>query len=401
MALQLGATGSLTVTLDAVQATDTLIALTNSAPAQLDSPASAIVPAGRLSAEIPITGTALGAATVTAAAAAGKAPGVSAGIQIIQPLPKVVGVTPGAVTLAHGTPGVLHVTVSPAPTEPTIVSLTSSLRNVVEVPPTVTIPAGSPGADFPVATRQTGEASITASLNGGAASVLVTVTAAEVLSIWLSPLTPTIGVHERQPFRVTGTLTDGTLQDLTGRVVWRATDTAVATIATDGQATGVATGSTGITATVGTLTAKTQLTVSPLSGSLSLTPPAANVLIGETLALVVAVTPVPSQDLTISLTPAGTGTVTLTPSTVTIPAKQSSATVTVTPTGPGPVTVSATAAGRRTAESRLTVAGLPGQVAAPPGRPVIGVVLSAETGKPLGGIQLTLAGQSATTAWRS
>ena len=61
-----GATGSLTLSINAAQVGDTTVPLTNSTATILDVPASVIVPSGLTSVSIPIAGLTLGTATVTA-----------------------------------------------------------------------------------------------------------------------------------------------------------------------------------------------------------------------------------------------------------------------------------------------------------------------------------------------
>ncbi|MEW6247649.1 MAG: DUF6531 domain-containing protein, partial [Nitrospirota bacterium] len=392
--LQQGATGSVTVTLNAAQPVETVITLTNTAPALLQVPRSATVPAGRTSAEFPVTGLASGEAVISAAATGAA---VSATVQVLRPGPKVVALTPMAVTLPNGTPGVLRVTVSPAPSEPTAVALMSSTPTVAEVPMTVTIPAGALGADVPLATRRPGEATITATLNGGTAGALVTVTAAELMGLALSPPGLTVAVDESRAFQATGTFTDGTTQDVTAQAIWRSSEPTVATLSSGGVATGMAPGTAAMTATVGSLTARATVTVTAQRGRLSLSPAAATVGIGQSLALTVSLAAPGTEAVTVTLTPSGTGSLTVAPSVVVLAVGQTSAPVNVTGTGAGTVTLTASAPGRLPANSTITIGTAPGLPAGAPGRPLTGRVLSATDAKPLAGVRLTLAGQSTTT----
>jgi len=66
-----------------------------------------------------------------------------------------------------------------------------------------------------------------------------------------------------QQFTATGTYSDGTTRDLTAQVSWSSSDTAKATIGTSGLATSMATGSTTIKATVGTIFGTSTLNVNP------------------------------------------------------------------------------------------------------------------------------------------
>ena len=80
-------------------------------------------------------------------------------------------------------------------------------------------------------------------------------------SIAVTPATPTIGVARTQQFTATGTYSNNTTAVLTSSVTWSSSDTTIATISNGGQATGVATGNVTITATSGSISGNTTLTV--------------------------------------------------------------------------------------------------------------------------------------------
>jgi hypothetical protein len=81
----------------------------------------------------------------------------------------------------------------------------------------------------------------------------LTVTAATLVSIAVTPANPTIAKNANQQFAAIGTFTDNTTQDLTATVTWTSATQTVATVstagATRGRATGVAAGTSIITAT--------------------------------------------------------------------------------------------------------------------------------------------------------
>ena len=84
------------------------------------------------------------------------------------------------------------------------------------------------------------------------APVTLTVTSATLKSISVSPAGLTIAAGTSVPFSATGTYSDGTTQNVTSSVAWASSKTSVATInASSGLATGVAAGSTSITASQG------------------------------------------------------------------------------------------------------------------------------------------------------
>lgn len=70
-----------------------------------------------------------------------------------------------------------------------------------------------------------------------------------LLSIAVTPATATIRPGGTQQYTATGTFSDGTTHNISSLVTWHSSDTTVATISATGLATGVAPGTTNITAT--------------------------------------------------------------------------------------------------------------------------------------------------------
>jgi hypothetical protein len=102
---------------------------------------------------------------------------------------------------------------------------------------------------------------IGASYQEGSTQTIATVTSAVLTSIAIAPLAATLSVAGTQQYTATGTYADGTQQDLTGVATWASSNVGVATISATGLATGVASGSTSISAVYGGFTAQTTLTV--------------------------------------------------------------------------------------------------------------------------------------------
>lgn len=97
-----------------------------------------------------------------------------------------------------------------------------------------------------------GTATMTATLSGVSGTGTVTVTPATLVSIGITPASPTIAAGTQQQFVATGTYTDSSTQDLSSQVAWASSASAVATIGSaTGLATGVAAGSANITASLG------------------------------------------------------------------------------------------------------------------------------------------------------
>ncbi|HEY1547350.1 MAG TPA: Ig-like domain-containing protein [Kofleriaceae bacterium] len=110
-----------------------------------------------------------------------------------------------------------------------------------------------------------GPITITATLGAISGTTTLTVIAAVLESIAVTPANPEILPGGTEQFIATGTYSDTTTQVLTATVTWAAADPTIATVvATTGKATGVAPGTTSISATLGTVVGSTQLTVDGL-----------------------------------------------------------------------------------------------------------------------------------------
>lgn len=115
----------------------------------------------------------------------------------------------------------------------------------------------------------TGNTTISANLNGvNSNNATLTVTAAELTKIDITPVTVSVAQGLTQQYLATGTYTDDSTQNITGSVSWNSSDTDVATISTTGLAQTVAAGNTTISATVvsaGVNSNAASLTVTPVA----------------------------------------------------------------------------------------------------------------------------------------
>lgn len=145
------------------------------------------------------------------------------------------------------------------------------------------------GSQGQAATSGTGTTSITAKQGDITGTTQLTVTAATLVSVAVTPATPSIPKGTNQQFTATGTYTDDSTVDLTATATWSSSSTAVATIGNaagiHGLATSVAPGTTTISAVSGTggaaRTGTTTLTVTPAElQSIAVTPASANVVVG-------------------------------------------------------------------------------------------------------------------------
>lgn len=362
LSLQEGATGRLVVSLNAAQESDTVIALSNDAPAVAQMASSVTVPAGALSAEIGVTALLAGRAVIVATVNGTSA---SAVIDVTAPPPTLTALTPSSLSIAKGSPGVLRVSISRGPVEELTVALTTSDRDVAAVAASVSIAAGATFADFPITTVGVGTAAITASLDGSSVSSNVVVSAAEPAALKLAPETPTIAVGQTVAFAAVATMTDGTTQGQNGSASWSSSAAAIATIDANGVASGSAAGETEIGATVVytpvagggpvTLTATTTLTVET-QPTLTLTASVTEVAIGESAGVTVTSSrPAPAGGLAVTLTSSGAGTATF-PAQVVIPGGATSVAFTASGVAAGDLALSANASGFQGALLTLRVA---------------------------------------------
>lgn len=134
--------------------------------------------------------------------------------------------------------------------------------------------AGSRGLATTIAA---GAATITATSGAISGNTTLTVTAATLVSISVTPATPSVAKGLTQQFTATGTYTDSSTQNITTSVTWSSSDTSKATISnaagSEGSSTTLAAGTTTITATSGAISGNTTLTVTAATlVSISVTP---------------------------------------------------------------------------------------------------------------------------------
>jgi hypothetical protein len=111
-----------------------------------------------------------------------------------------------------------------------------------------------------------GQARVSAEYGGKTAEATLTVTAAAVVSLALSPTAATIDKGSTQKFTATARLSDGSTQDVTASAAWTATDvtgTGVASIDRSGLAKGQAAGQASISCAYRGATATARLEVKP------------------------------------------------------------------------------------------------------------------------------------------
>jgi uncharacterized protein YjdB len=118
-----------------------------------------------------------------------------------------------------------------------------------------------------------GTANINATSGSVTGSANVTVTAATLVSLAVTPANSGMPVGASKQFTATGTFSDSSTEDMTASVSWGSSNATTATISASGLATSFATGTTKISAIYGTVTGSTNLTVSTAKlTSITLTP---------------------------------------------------------------------------------------------------------------------------------
>lgn len=147
---------------------------------------------------------------------------------------------------------------------------------------TISNAAGSNGR---AQTLAAGNTTITAQYSGQSGSTTLTVTDATLVSIAVTPDSPSVASGFAQQFRATGTYSDMSTQDLTATVTWASTNTGIATISnaagSNGLAQSVNPGSTTITATANAVSGSTSLTVTAaILQSISIAPASGSVPAG-------------------------------------------------------------------------------------------------------------------------
>ena len=217
-----------------------------------------------------VTSVAPGAATITATdpgtAIAGSTVVTVSSAQLVS-----IAITPGRVSVPLGTHQ--QFTAVGTYTDSTTQDITASVRwssSIVEVATVAT--AGAAGV---ASTTATGTTTITVTDPGTGISIstALTVTAARLTSLAITPPDPSIALGARQQLTATGTYTDSTTRDLTGTVTWGSSDSAVTRFSSTAGSNGVATG-----AGIGSATIKATDGSSGLSGTTTLTVTAAQLV---------------------------------------------------------------------------------------------------------------------------
>ena len=167
-----------------------------------------------------------------------------------------ISVTPANPSLATGSTRLFTATGSFS--DGTTLNLTSQVTWASATPAVATITAG--GLATGVAP---GTSSISATLGSVSGSTVLTVSAAVLQSIAVTPVNPSVAKGLTQQFTATATFTDHSTLDVTSQVAWDSGSPSVATISATGLAHGVSQGTTTIHATLDGVTGSSLLSVGP------------------------------------------------------------------------------------------------------------------------------------------
>jgi 6-phosphogluconolactonase len=182
---------------------------------------------------------------------------------------KAITVTPANATLAKGQSQAFTATAtyedgstSDVTDLPTVM-WTSTNTSVATVSATGAAVTKGVGQTTLTATWPAGDLSVSGAPISGSTSL--TVTAATVVSLAVTPPNPALELGANQQLTATGTLTDGSQQDVTQSASWSSSDTAVVRVNTSPGRIGVANtrgpGSANVKATVGSVSGQTTVTV--------------------------------------------------------------------------------------------------------------------------------------------
>lgn len=149
---------------------------------------------------------------------------------------------------------------------------------------TVSNTSGSKGS---VQCVRAGTTQISAAHSGTTSTTTLTVSAATLVSIDVSPATATVPAGYSLTLQASGTYSDGSIRDLNPEVVWTSSNPGAATISnsagTEGRVTGVAPGTTTLSATLPGMSGTTWLTVtSEVLDSIVVEPATVALLLGGT-----------------------------------------------------------------------------------------------------------------------
>ena len=185
-----------------------------------------------------------------------------------------IAVTPVNTSIAKGTTEQFQATGTFS--DGTTQSLTTSVTWSSSSPSVVAVSNAADSMGLATAAA-TGSTTVSAASGAISGSTTLTVTAATLASIDVTPTNPSIALGTTQQFAATGTYSDGSTQNLTAVATWNSSAPSVAAVSnaagSNGLATSVASGSTTVSAASGGISGSTTLTVTTATlSSIAVTP---------------------------------------------------------------------------------------------------------------------------------
>ncbi len=199
---------------------------------------------------------AIGTATITATLAGYQIISGSTLMTVTPAVLRSISISPSSISVIAGasvqfiatgtySDGTLHIITSSA-------TWTSSSASIATV-------SNSPGSNGMATSLAAGSTTISASMDGYTGTATLNVKTLTLLT--LSPVNVVIEKGATKQFTATGKFSDNTTQNLTSQVTWTTGDSTKATITSSGLATGVAIGSTSVTASLANVSASTTISV--------------------------------------------------------------------------------------------------------------------------------------------
>jgi trimeric autotransporter adhesin len=175
-----------------------------------------------------------------------------------------IGVTPTNSSIAKGLTAALKAT--GIYTDNSTHDLTTAVVWSSSTPAVATV-ANSSGSNGVATALGVGSTQITATLGNLSGATMLTVSAATLVSIGVTPANPSVAKGLTTQFTAMGTYTDNSVQNLTATAIWNSSDPTVAAVSNaagfEGQAAALNPGTVTITAAVGTIQGSGSMTVTP------------------------------------------------------------------------------------------------------------------------------------------
>ena len=191
-----------------------------------------------------------------------------------------IGVSPASVTLAVGQTQQFAATASLS--DGTQQTVTASAHWGVSNPADATI-SNSSGSNGFMTASAAGTINVTATANSNAGTAAVSIQPATLTSLVITPNPISLPAGASQALSVTGSYSNGSTADVTASSSFSSSNASTAAVSAGGLVQGVSSGSTNITANVGTISNTDAVTVTSATlTSIAITPASPNVALGLT-----------------------------------------------------------------------------------------------------------------------